>query len=1064
MAKDFAHLHVHTEYSLLDGYSNINTLVQHAKEQHMHHLAITDHGAMYGVIEFYKACKATGVHPVIGCEAYLTEDRHNRQRQRGQKEYSHLLLLARNQTGYHNLMQLTTIAHTEGYYSKPRIDKHVLAQYAEGLIVTSSCLGGEIPQLLLSGREDEARKAIRWYQEVFGPEHFYLEVQEHHGCEQDGTPSPLQPRLNHMLYDLHKALHIPMVATNDLHYVHAEDAHAHELLLCVQTRDTLSNPKRFHFDSHEYYLRSPEEMARIFPDLPDALRNSIVIAEQCEVDPFARKASLPAYTIPPGYASQEQYLLHLCEEGLRQRYSDVTDAMRQRLQYEFQIIADKGFVPYFLIVWDYVNYARSHGIRCSARGSAAGSVLAYVLGITNVDPLRYGLLFERFMNPERMDMPDIDMDFQDDRRDEVIEYVMRKYGAECVAQMATFMTMGVRQSVRDVGRALELPVANRLAPLMKKPTLDECLQTDEVQQLLHAEKQAEDIIDEARHLINVVRGVGVHAAGVIIANEAIDRFVPMQLRDNNDVCKGRISQYEQKHLEELGLIKFDFLGLSNLTILDRTITYIKATRGEEIVLEEIPLDVVPGDKAHNQKRKKAFDLLAAGETTGVFQLESPKMREYITQLKPTCIEDITAMCALYRPGPMDSIPDFISAKHGRKQVEYLDPRLAEWLEESYGVIVYQDQVLLIAVHLAGFSWGKVNKFRKALGKKIMHEVEGYRGDFIEGCVNNGVAPDVAERLFELIQPFGGYGFNKAHAASYAVIAFYCAYLKANYPAEFMAALMTAEASKPDKIADALAECRRLGVEVLKPDINKSRKAFSVESGNVRFGLLAIKGIGDNPIDAILEARRAGGAFTDLADFCTRVSPAQAGKSAIETLIKVGAMDALTDGGKMRHTLLASIDPALRFGKGERAARNAGMQSLFGEEESAIRFELVQGIAMTNRSQAAAWEKELLGVALSTQLKMPVREVAPPRVHYLVWITIQRTDDDAHDLERIRALSALLQEQPGEDTYELVLSAEEWSVRLAPDLPGIAYSAQLHAHLEQLLGRDAVRVQEFKKSA
>ncbi|MBV9689350.1 MAG: DNA polymerase III subunit alpha [Ktedonobacteraceae bacterium] len=968
MTVDFAHLHVHTEYSLLDGFSRTKKLVQQAKALGMNHLAITDHGAMYGAIEFYKACKAGGINPIIGVEAYLTEDMHDHTK-RYSDDYHHLLLLAKNNIGYYNLLKLTTIAHTEGWHLRPRIDKGVLEKHAEGLIVTSSCLSGEIPKMLLKEKTEEAYKMARWYQDVFGPENFYLEVQEHHGIFDDGQPSP-QGQLNQILYRMHKELQLPMVATNDLHYVDCDDSSSHDVLLCIQTGKQLDTPRRMKFDSNEYYLKSPEEMARLFPDLPEALSNSVRIAEQCSVDPLAYKAALPAYAIPPEYTTPDQYLYTLCLRGVQERFGMMNEAIKKQLDYEFSLIVQKGFVNYFLIEWDFVNYARFHGIRCSARGSAAGSLLAYTLGITNVDPLRYQLLFERFFNPERADMPDIDMDFPDDRREEVIDYVTRKYGPDRVAQMVTFNTMAAKASVKDVARTMGQQEMGdritRLIPIGPKVTLQGSL--DGVKELNDLYKDSEttrEIIDQALKLEGSVRTTGVHAAGVLIANEPLDRFVPLQLRDPRDVSQGRVTQYEQSHLEELGLIKFDFLGLSNLTILDNTLKFIQQSHGEEIILEKIPLDPVPDNDEQNAKREKAFDLLASGETTGIFQLEGAKMREYIKQLKPTCIEDVTAMVALYRPGPMDSIPDFIDAKHGRKKVTYLDSRLKNWLEESYGIIVYQDQVLLIAVNLAGFSWGKVNKFRKALSKKIMHEVEGYKDDFIKGCISNGMKPEIAEQLFTLILPFGGYGFNKAHAASYAVVAFYTAYLKANYTAEFMAATMTTEASDAKKIANAILECKRMGVEILGPDVNKSAKGFTVEGSGVRFGLLAIKGLGEGPIGEIIRARNAGGPFKSLSDFCTRVDPKFVGKGALETLIKAGAMDSFAD--SKRHVLLDSVTSAMTWGKHQRDAAAHGLVSLFGEieqTESAFEFALKQDAEEISRNQLLAWEKDLVGVYIS----------------------------------------------------------------------------------------------------
>ena len=988
MSADFAHLHVHTEYSLLDGFSRIEKLAGQAKELGMQHLAITDHGTMYGAIEFYKACKAKGINPVIGVEAYLTDNIADKTR-RFKDDYTHLLILAKNNTGYRNLMRLTTIANTEGVHlNKPRIDRKLLAQHSEGLIATSTCLAGEIPQMLLRGDIEAARNAVTYYRDVFGPENYYLEIQQHHGHE-----SP-QDKVNDELYKLHRELGVPLVATNDLHYVDAEDADSHDVLLCVQTGKQRSEEKRLKFDSQEYFLRSPDEMARIFPDLPEAITNSVRIAEMCQIDPLAYKAALPSFPVPPDYASQADYLYALCVEGIERRFGQMTERIEQQLKYEWQMICEKGFAAYFLIEWDFVNYARSRGIRCLARGSAAGSLLAYSLGITNVDPLRYQLLFERFFNPARADMPDIDMDFPDDRREEVINYVAQKYGTDCVAQMVTFNTMAAKNSVKDVARVMgEQAMGDRitrLIPTGPKVTLKGSLDGERELRMLYEENQlAREIIDQALQLEGSVRSTGTHAAGVVIGNEALENFVPLRSKDYRDPAAGRETQYEQKHLEELGLIKFDFLGLSNLTILDNTIKFIKASRGEEIDLEQLPLDALPEDAPgaaeQNEKREKAFKLLSEGETTGIFQLEGAKMREYIKQLQPTCVEDVMAMVALYRPGPMDSIPDFIAAKHGKKKITYLDPRLPEWLAESYGVIVYQDQVLQIAFNLAGFDWGKVNKFSKALSKKIMHEVEGYRVDFLKGCVKSGMSQEVAEQLFTLVLPFGGYGFNKAHAASYAVVAFYTAYLKANYTAEFMAATMTTEAADSKKIANAVGECRRMGVEVYGPDVNASEQGFTVENGGVRFGLLAIKGIGEGPIQEILRARAEGGPFTSLGDFCTRVDSRAVGKGAIETLIRAGAMDRLGDGtNKMRPALIGSVESALKFGKSERAARDTGLISLFGDLEevsNAISFQLASLYKEIGLNELLSYEKELLGLYFSRHPLSYLVEVLKDRVKY-----------------------------------------------------------------------------------
>ena len=987
MSTDFAHLHVHTEYSLLDGFSRIKKLVGEAKALGMQHLAITDHGAMYGAIEFYKECKAQGINPILGVEAYLTEDIHDKSKSR-KEDYTHLLILAQNNIGYRNLLRLTTIANTEGVRSgKPRIDPKLLEQHSEGLIMTSSCLGGEIPQLLLKERLAEARERAKWFRGLLGPENFYLEIQSHAGY-------PEQEPVNQALYEMHRDLGIPLLATNDLHYVNEHDAHSHEVLLCVQTASTLDNPKRFKFESPEFFLRSPEQMARLFPDMPEALMNSVRIGEMCQVDPLAYKAALPNFPVPSEYANQADYLYALCERGVIERFGQMTERIENQLKYEWKMICDKGFAAYFLIEWDFVNYARSRGIRCLARGSAAGSLLAYTLGITNVDPLRYQLLFERFFNPGRSDMPDIDMDFPDDRREEVINYVAQKYGYDCVAQMVTFNTMASKNSVKDVARVMGQQNLGdritRLIPTGPKVTLKGSLESErELTSLYEQDQAAREIIDQALQLEGSVRSTGTHAAGVVIGNESLENFVPLRSKDYKDPSAGRETQYEQKHLEELGLIKFDFLGLSNLTILDNAIKFIQASRGEEIDLEKLPLDEepadVPGAEEQNTKRRKAFELLSDGETTGVFQLEGAKMREYIKQLQPTCVEDVMAMVALYRPGPMDSIPDFIASKHGNKKITYLDPRLAEWLDESYGVIVYQDQVLQIAYNLAGFDWGKVNKFRKALSKKIMHEVEGYRIEFVKGCVKSGIKEADAEQLFTLVLPFGGYGFNKAHAASYAVVAFYTAYLKANYTAEFMAATMTTEAADAKKIANAIAECKRMDVEVYGPDVSASSQGFTVEKGGIRFGLLAIKGIGEGPIQEIMRARAEDGPFKSLGDFCTRVDPRAVGKGAIETLIKAGAMDSLGDGTHAkRHVLMASVESAMKFGKSERMAKDGGFMSLFGdmaEVSNAIEFQLTTNAKEIPRNELLNYEKELLGLYISKHPLSYLVEALKERVKY-----------------------------------------------------------------------------------
>jgi len=937
------------------------------------------------------------------CEAYLAP---NLEERTGRYDYNHLLLLARTNAGYQNLLKLTTIAHTRGYYTRPRVDKKVLAEHADGLIVTSGCLSGEIPELLLRGDLNGARAAARWYQDVFGSENFYVEVQDHLA---DGSD---QAKLNPLLHQLARETGAPLLATNDLHYVAARDAEAQDILLCVQTGKTLDDPKRMKFDSSHYYLKTPEEMAALFPELPEALANTMRVAEMCEVEiPFGRDL-LPQFPIPAGYASQYEYLRHLCIEGARERFGEVGDAVVRKLDYELEIIGSKGFLSYFLIVWDYVNYARQRGMRCVARGSAAGSLVAYVLGITNVDPLRYELLFERFLNPERMSMPDIDMDFPDDRREEVIRYVADKYGWEHVSQIVTFNTMAAKAAVRDVGRVMglqnEADRVARLIPTGPNVKIDGALEgVRELRELYQSSPQIKKLVDMGRELEGTVRSLGIHPAGVVISSEPLASVVPLQLRDYKDpkdtwlVC-----QYEQGHLEELGLLKFDFLGLSNLTILMNCQKFIQQTRGIAIDLDRLPADDA-----------KTYALLGQGETTGVFQLESGAMRKYITELKPTCLEDITAMVALYRPGPMDSIPQFIKAKHGEIEIRYLHPALEPLLRESYGVIVYQDQVLLIAVQLAGFSWGEVDKFRKAMSKKIREELVKYREKFIAGCAKHGIDAKIAEKIFDFIEPFAGYGFNKAHACAYAWVAYQTAYLKANYTAEFMAATLTTEAGDAKKVVSAVEECRRMGVAVLPPDVNRSESGFTVEQveagshpltisprggrggtngtpaspalagegAGVRFGLLAIKNVGSRPIEELIEARRTGGPFTSLADLFARADSKHLTRGAVECLIKSGACDTLGRPASVaptswRSRLLHSLDRALMLGQQRRRMREIGQNSLFGGSDADAHddFTPMEG-ADHPMPQLLAWEKELLNLYLSAHPLAHVAKVLAKRV-------------------------------------------------------------------------------------
>ncbi len=956
MGSEFTHLHVHSEYSLLDGHSRIQQLAQQAKKLGMQSLALTDHGAMYGAIEFYQAAQDAGIKPIIGVEAYLAFNTIG-EKPSGQYDYWHLLLLAENDVGYRNLLKLTTLAHTKGYYIRPRIDKAMLAECSEGLIATSSCLSGEVPRLLLKGDMNGARASLDWYRQVFD-DRFYIEIQDHHADTDD------QLRLNKMLYDLQRESGLPLVATNDLHYVDASDADSQDVLLCIQTGKTLHDAKRMRFDSKEYYLKSAAEMEGLFSHVPEALRNTMVIAERCNVHiPFG-EAKLPDYPIPAEFPDQQVYLRHLVDKGVIERFGTVSERVQQKLDYELEVINSKGFTSYFLIVWDYTNYARARGIRCLARGSAAGSLVSYCLGITNVDPMLYDLLFERFLNPERKSMPDIDMDFPDDRREEVIRYVAAKYGADKVAQLVTFGTMAAKAAVRDVGRVLELQgdadrVA-RLIPTGPKVTLQSAIDGNkELQQLYQQDANVKKVYDMARTVEGSVRSTGVHAAAVVIARDPLVEYVPLQLRDPKDPKSWLIAQYEQSHIEALGLLKMDFLGLSNLTILVDTQRFIKETFGIEIDLDRLP---TTGPDA-----EKAFALLGTGDTTGVFQFESGAMRRYLQELKPSCVEDLTAMVALYRPGPMDSIPTFIKAKHGEIAITYLHPSLEPFLKESYGVIVYQDQVLLIAKHLASFTWLEVDTFRKAMGKKKIEEMLKYKEKFLKGCVHNGIEEKTANALYELIEPFSGYGFNKAHACAYAWVAYQTAYLKANYTAEFMAATLTTESSDTKKVLGAIAECRRMGVPVLPPDINASVSGFRVErvgdTAGIRFGLLAIKNLGSRPIDELMAERLRGGPYKNLADLCARIDPKAVTRSAIECLIKAGALDAQANGARGR--LLAGMDRALALGLQQQKMRKSGQVSLFGnvDDGGITHFELPQA-PEPSQDEILAWEKELLGFYLT----------------------------------------------------------------------------------------------------
>jgi len=854
----FTHLHVHSHYSLLDGLPKIDELIARAKELGMDSIALTDHGSLYGVIEFYKKAKAAGIKPIIGVETYVTPNRMHDKRPNIDTIRYHLILLAKNNTGYKNLIKLVTLSHLEGFYYKPRIDKETLKKYSEGLIGLSSCLQGEISRIILGSNETKAKAAALQYQDIFGKGNFFLELQHHPNI-------PEQKTLNNRLKKLAKETSIPLVATHDLHYLNPKDAKAQDVLMLVNTGADPNNPERLTLQGEDFSMRSPAEMEESFRDCPEAIENTEVIAKMCNAEIQLGQIKLPQFKVPGGKAPDE-YLRELCAQGLERRYQEKKNSPEiiKRLDYELDVIKKTGFASYFLIVQDFVNWAKSQEIVVGpGRGSAAGSIVAYLLNITNIDPIKYNLLFERFLNQERISLPDIDLDFTDVRRGEVIEYVSQKYGRDNVAQIITFGTMAARASIRDVTRALNHPYAlgDRIAKMIPfqfklKQALDEVI---ELKQAYDTEPEVREIITHAMKLEGVARHASTHACGVVITKEPMDTIVPRQHASQSD--QTIITQYEMHAIEDLGLLKMDFLGLKNLTIIENAINILKATRGISIDLEEIPMD----DKA-------TYDLFQRGQTTGIFQYESQGMQRYLKELVPTVFEDLISMVALFRPGPMDSIQTFIDAKHKRREITYLHPKLKPILESSYGVIVTQEQVLEIAKQLAGFSYAQADILRKAVGKKIRSLLEEQRGKLIEGMAKNGIEEHIAARIWDFIEPFARYGFNRAHAACYALIGYQTAYLKTNYPIEFMTALMNSEQRDVERIAVLIQECKQMGIKVLAPDVNESKRNFTIIPGKnqIRFGLLAIKNVGENIVEAITQERKVNGPFVSVANFTERI--------------------------------------------------------------------------------------------------------------------------------------------------------------------------------------------------
>ena len=959
----FVHLHTHSEYSLLDGASRISEMVRHAVETGMPAIALTDHGVLYGAVDLYLQAKAAGINPIIGQEAYVaTRSRHQKEGRADRDPY-HLILLVKNLAGYRNLIKLSSLAHLEGYYYKPRIDKALLAEHSEGLIALSSCLGGEVASRLLEGDEAGAEQAAREYQRMFG-EDYFLEIQDH-GMEE-------QTRVNEGLARLSQRTGIPMVATNDSHYTRRDDAEAHDILLCLQTGTVTSDQKRMRFHNDEFYLKTPAEMAERFRDFPAAVANTVKIAERCHLELDTRPL-LPRFEVPGG-ENAEAYLRRLAEEGLKTRYPEMGQVVRDRVETELSVIQDMGYAPYFLIVSDFIAYARANGVAVGpGRGSAAGSIVCYALGITTLDPLQHGLIFERFLNRERISMPDIDVDFDDRNRDRVIEYVGQKYGQDHVAQIITFGTMKARAVIRDVGRALDVPLREvdhlaKLVPPTLNMTLDKAIQM--VPELAQAEKDPvyERLLKNARKLEGLVRHASTHAAGIVITPEPLQQYVPLQAsitrgERNGQEKRAVMTQYEMNAVQKIGLLKMDFLGLRNLSIIEDTLKNLRLTRGLKLDLAAIPWD----DAA-------TFRLLQAGDTNGVFQLESAGLRRLLQDMRPTTFDDITAANALFRTGPLEGglFDQYVKRKHGEVEIAYLLPELEPILKETYGVIVYQEQVMNIARQLAGFSLGEADVLRGAMGKKKKEEMAKMRAKFIEGATNRGVSESKATEIFDLMAYFAGYGFPKAHSAAYAVISYQTAYLKANYPLEYLAALLNNEAGNYDKVAAAVLDCHAREIEVLPPDVNSSEAGFSVQEGKVRYGLAVIKNVGTHAIELLLNERRTNGPFKSVLDLCVRVDPREMNKRVLESLIRSGATDSLGERGR----LLASIDRVSDRATQIISERESGQTNLFGMLPEADEMDdpaagLVSVMPPMPDDERLRGEKELLGLYLSDH---PLRRI------------------------------------------------------------------------------------------
>ncbi len=938
----FVHLHTHTEYSLLDGASRIPELIAEAKNLGMKALAMTDHGQMYGAVTFYKEAKKAGIKPIIGCEIYLAPQSRRDTFEVDGVRYYHLILLAENETGYRNLVQLVSLANLEGVYYKPRVDKELLRKYHEGLICLSACVAGEIPQALVRDNMERADRLVQEYIDIFGRNNFFLEIQKHGLADEKKAAAGL--------VELAKKHKLGLVVTNDAHYIHRADHEFHDVLLCIQMGKTLDDPNRMRFNSDDYYLKSAEEMAELFPEYPEAMENTVRIAERCNVDFSFGNHYLPKFPLPEG-TTEEEYLRRLCEEKLTLRYNPVTAKVQERLDYELSIIHRMGFDSYFLVVWDFINYARQQAIAVGpGRGSAAGSIVAYVLGITDIDPLKYALLFERFLNPERITMPDIDIDFCYIRRKEVIEYVKRRYGEDHVAQIITFGTMAARGAVRDVGRALDLPFAevDRIAKLIPTElgiTLDKALQESaDFRQAYEGSPATKKLIDLARDIEGMPRQSSTHAAGVVIAREPLTHYMPVQISDGT-----LVTEYDKDLVEELGLLKMDFLGLRTLTVLGDAVKNVETSRGIQLDLREIPL-----------RDEKTAQMLCEGKTGAVFQMESAGMTALVKDIHPESFEDLIPTVALYRPGPLGSgmVQDFIDGRRGKKQVSYLHPLLQPILQETFGVVLYQEQVMQIVQVLAGFSLGQADLLRRAMGHKQPELLMKQKADFLAGTKKNGIDDSLAEKIFELLFHFANYGFNKSHSAAYALVAWQTAYLKAHYPPEFMAAMLSSVMDFNDKVSVYIEQCRRMGIPILPPDINASSATFSVDGKAIRFGLAAVRNVGEAAINELETVREKGGAFKSLLDFCSRVDLRIVNKRVVESLIKGGAFDSLKN---YRSQLLAVLDSVINLALRAQKDMSHGQIGLFEDDAADAALEVaLPDIREEIPAQLLAWEREITG--------------------------------------------------------------------------------------------------------